>query len=653
MSELDGIENPFRETIVRDAWSFAQVDVPEINRRAHDACLAAFEQVASGLGSTSVLLHGSTGSGKTHLLSRLQDQLVTGAANAKPGAATRCIFVSVKLQTSAQMLWQHLRRRLADDLLREVLEVTQLQRLVAHYLAKHDPEQKSTSAWERQLRVLATAGEEHANVVDELLDRVAESAELGFDLRRILGHLVFRRHRAEARAWLRGDSLPEDSVARLGLSAPADVDPEDAARDVVLGVCRLSERSLPMVLCFDQVEALQAHTGDTSAFFRLGGMLATLFEADDTLLLLTCVQSSMLGDFREAIREADWVRLARAETTLEPLWPEQAHLLVRRRLEAVPSLAPLRRQHPDHPLWPLLAGDVDAVVDHAATARRVLSHAERLFEALRTEQVRPPREERTFLAEELERRRAHALRSLDPSATEATLRHGLALGLDLAVRGWRVDTRARQPEVLELRSDGGAVSAWILNQDNMTSLAAKLRRMASAPSTTRRVLLRDPRRPIKSTAKQARKYLATLVEQGVTVIEPDVEVMAALEAMRTLLSDARAGDLSNDGAPVQADAVRAWLEGQLGDLELSELFARVVGAVGPTAADMLDHELAAVLLERPVIALDALATAVGRAQVEVEARVRQHPARFGLLSGPPLVVFEHVPAGTSGDEVRS
>lgn len=639
MNELDGIENPFRDAIVRDAWSFAKVDVPEINRRAFDVCANAFSQVVKGKGSASVLLHGSTGSGKTHLLSRLQNQLVTGAV-------PQCIFASVKLQTSPDMLWQHLRRRLADDLLREIRETTQLQRLAAHYLAQRDPERQSPGAWERRLRVLATSGAEHTSEVDEMLDQVAETAALSFDVRTILGHLVFRRHRPEARAWLRGDSLPEEALARLGLSAPADADPEDQARDVILGLCRLSEPSLPMVLCFDQVEALQAHTGDRSAFFRLGGMLATLFEADDTLLLLTCVQSAMLYEFKDAIREADWVRLARTETSLEPLWPDQAYLLLERRLDAAPALAALRRAHPRHPLWPLSPSEIDPLLDRAATARRVLSHGEQLFDRLRTEKARAPREERAFLAEELAARRSEAQGRLEPSQTEATLRHGLPLLLDLLEPSWRVDTESGEREAVTLKGERASVEAYVLNQDSMTSLASKLRRLLRSKKPGR-VILRDPRLPIRRTAKQARKYLDELLGAGVRLLEPDLEVLAALEAMRTLLSDARAGDLANDGAPVSAPAVRDWLAGQLEALRLRSFLTEVLSG-GATPVLGLENEVADALRDRPILAIDALAATLSRTPEELSATISAHPSRFGLLHGPPAVVFEFVLA----DEVE-
>jgi len=64
---LAGIPNPFRQTIVKDAWESLQ-DVPEIHAQAFEACCRAFENVRTSRHCDSVLLHGGAGSGKTEWL---------------------------------------------------------------------------------------------------------------------------------------------------------------------------------------------------------------------------------------------------------------------------------------------------------------------------------------------------------------------------------------------------------------------------------------------------------------------------------------------------------------------------------------------------------------------------------------------------------
>src|SRR5918911_5475731 len=109
-----GVANPFGHTVVTDAWHPAGSDVPEIHARAFAACAAALEEVRTQGRSTSVLLHGEAGSGKTHLLARLRRHW----ADPGSGAGADAVFIAVRLQTGPRRLWRSLRRSVAEDLLR-------------------------------------------------------------------------------------------------------------------------------------------------------------------------------------------------------------------------------------------------------------------------------------------------------------------------------------------------------------------------------------------------------------------------------------------------------------------------------------------------------------------------------------------------------
>src|SRR5919199_6506375 len=118
MDSLAGLPNPFQDTIVLDPWQPAAADVADIHARAFQSCCEALEVVRSQGHSTSVLLHGQPGSGKTHLLGRFRDHL-TGRPRPQPDATLlEAVFISVRMNTSPRMIWRHVRRCLVDDLLR-------------------------------------------------------------------------------------------------------------------------------------------------------------------------------------------------------------------------------------------------------------------------------------------------------------------------------------------------------------------------------------------------------------------------------------------------------------------------------------------------------------------------------------------------------
>src|SRR4051794_40187277 len=103
MDVLAGIANPFRQTVVTDPWHPAEIDVPAIHASTFEVCCRALEWVRSEGRSSSVLLHGEAGSGKTHLLSRLRAHW-TAPDPARDGP--QVVFVAVRLQTGPRRIWR-------------------------------------------------------------------------------------------------------------------------------------------------------------------------------------------------------------------------------------------------------------------------------------------------------------------------------------------------------------------------------------------------------------------------------------------------------------------------------------------------------------------------------------------------------------------
>jgi hypothetical protein len=197
MVELSTFANPFRENVVQNAWQ-NPADVPEIHEDVFRACVAGVDSAAKGV-ADSLVIFGSAGSGKTHLLTRVQRHLAETASHA-PDRVLRCVFVFVRLQTSPTMLWQHVRRRLASDLMRREQGLTQLQRLVAHQTSARDGGSPRMGVME--LRVLSQADQD---TLTTHLGDVARDLDLPRDVTVVLQHLVCNRSVRDASAWLAGN----------------------------------------------------------------------------------------------------------------------------------------------------------------------------------------------------------------------------------------------------------------------------------------------------------------------------------------------------------------------------------------------------------------------------------------------------------------
>lgn len=210
------------------------------------------------------------------------------------------------------------------------------------------------------------------------------------------------------------------------------------------------------------------------------------------------------------------------------------------------------------------------------------------------------------------------------------------------------------------RGRAGRVGISFSVQSNMTSLAAAFRRLleqVGSDQLDRLVLIRDVRVPVSPTAAKARQYLRELQENGrVKVVHPSVEVLAALDALRALLSDARSGDLACAGETVSPSVFEEWFRGQMSS-QLQEFVRELLeplSAGDETSPETaLIESLQALLVEQPVQSLAQAAEQLGVSQQRLSDLSRRFPHAVGVLGSEDSVVFRVVAAGTDDSaEVR-
>jgi len=635
MTELLHVPNPFRDNVVQDAWQNT-LDIEEIHAHAFEACKAGIESASRGV-PDSLLIFGEAGSGKTHLLGRVQRHL-TETARSAPDNVLHCVFSSIRLQTSAQLLWQHVRRRLASDLMRREQGLTQLQRLVAHQLGLVSG--RSSRAGILELRVLRTEDQE---ALFQHLESLAMKLDLPRNLCVVIEQLVFNQNVRDAAAWLAGDSLPESALERLGLGADDEEDREESARLVVTALCRLAGETLPMVFCFDQVESLQRTGNDDEALFRFGRMAADLYDADPNVFLITCLQSSMLDQFSRAVRQADFDRISRRSELLDPLTGPQIERLLSARLGGASELTGVRGEHSNEPFYPLTARFVqELALEVPCVPRRILGLAARAFEEAKIGGAAPPPTTAQFLEAELQERRKRAIGTLQPSDTPRILIQGAPLLEHLIGGKLSLDDPDGADFVLSGKTD---VAVTLRNEADGRSLTPKLRALLTRvprPDGAKLVIVRDARLPIAKTAVKAREYLKALEERGVSRLEPTVEALAALEALASILADAKSGDLANEAEPLGPSAVLEWLRGFRNELDLEpveELIADLF-AEPSLRPDPVEQDLADLLSHERVISVELAAQILGHAPERLLEVGRKASTHFLLLDGPPTLLVD-------------
>ncbi|MBO0724455.1 MAG: hypothetical protein J2P52_02555 [Blastocatellia bacterium] len=649
---LAAIINPFLESVVSDPWETLETDVISVHQSAFTRCCEAVRAIRARNRATSALVYGEAGSGKTHLLARLRAHIAREAEADGPGGLQDAVFVSVRLQTSARMIWRHLRDCLVGDLLRKSGDGgSQLEWLLLSLLSERGLISGDGRLWLAQKRLEARRDNLPCRELEELFDRMDSQGYLSYNLRVALGHLLLGRRQGLAGAWLRGANLPEAALEKLEIIPEPDADDEleRQAHQLVIALGSLATAELPFIFCFDQIEALQLDQQDPSGLIAFGQMISALHAETRHILLISCTQITFLDTLYKHVRGADLDRLREfGEITLNPLTWDEAQQLIRARMDSLPELKRLRAGHPD-PLWPLREAEIKtALIGGGYIARRLIAHCATLFDAQRGgEAIAVPQAPAVedFLKAAFEERRGKALESAEPSRTNQIITHGLPALLSLTGNRWRQRNR-NVPSGVDMffESSEGDVAIGLCNNRPGPGLVRKLdqlRKLAEDAPATKLILLRDSRLPIGRTAVKTRELRDRLLKKGARWVEPSAEALATLDALRRLLSDAKSGELDNRGDTVELKTAQDWLAQHLA-VELKD----VLGEIAPTDVmpppEELYEEIAELLGRQHMVSVVDAAALLGREVKEVEACAQRRSDRVGALGDPPAVLFQLV-----------
>lgn len=647
--------DPFDNAIVSDAWSSLRGDVPAVHQDIYEQCATRVHESWAEKQPKSLLIHGSAGSGKTHLLARLRAAVT--AADDGP------IFCYVRLSTAPNMIRRHLRRCLVNDLVRyDAGGMSQLDHVLVSCLDKqlHGETPTPQGALAARLEALRSEASQW-EVAREAFQDIAQRLQIDFNLARTCGYWLKGRRRADVVEWLATGDLPDESRSAMGLTARAEDDadesPEQIAGEFVNSLVRLIAETRSLVLCFDQIEALQTSPGDRDGFYAFGRMVSDVFDLGLPTVFITCAQSMLLPAIKTHIPEPFFHRLAQDERVLAELSDQQARDLIRSRINAWDESAGAARSK-DNPLWPLNEEMLGRfMADGDRTPRRLFSLCRAALPHSGRKAVSPD----ARLLDEFETRREAAMGAI-PDA-HGTFVHGLSQWITARGRHNAVTPEGRRDVdiVISPKDESSPEKSLVIGVCNQkhNALTARLKRIREeqAVSGEDRIVVREAYRPIPRTAVKAREHWDAIGRGDVGAggsrvrrLLVSAEALAALEAIRSILSDARAGDLTHEGETVNPETVEAWIKTRLLDESLEQLVAELVHGVSETTGTqptdpILRDNVLEVLQSRHVVSLSDLASEVKCTESALVDVVTSNDPAFGVLGSPPHVVFERVAKG--------
>ncbi|MCP4108032.1 MAG: ATP-binding protein [Desulfobacteraceae bacterium] len=663
--------NPFKNWIVADPWEKSDINIPGINADAFELCCKAFETVRAER-STSVLLYGDQGTGKTHLLSRLRKHI--------EDLPQLHVFVSVRLHTSPYMFWKHVRKCLVESLVRyvendksllELICLHRLSQLLPMHLKKKKPMpvpqfieklDSKTGLYEKLYNVFERLFPNYhrQNVIawlkdDSLLkpalkniEKLAGEAGLSRNLCKVLEHFLRNRHRQDAIAWLKGESLPESVLRSLHLAKDNEEmdDQEYQAKEIIKELCRLAGPSTPLVFCFDQVEAIQNYSGDDRGLFIFGQAIRSLHDETSNVLLVSCIQTFFLTRLEKEVTKPDHDALIVNRIILTPLTLEQALELVSLRLKSCSHLSAEKKDK----LYSAFETDLKKYVgQNGRTAREILSYCADLFDFWETGESKPGLSDENFLNEEKAKREKQAIQDITPEKTDEIIQSAVFVLTNMDENWKRQDTKLFRDVDIILEKPGSKVGISLCNEKNMKTLTARFGRLRKLfkQSDFNLVIIRHPQLEITQGSTAGRFCLEDMKKQGAKFIKPDNEVLAALDALRSLITDASAGDLANGGRTIDNETVRDWLKKHLSG-PARDFLAEVTGS--DKTGNSNDFKIILDLLEQErIVRLDDAAKKLETDTDHIRNVAQQYPEQIGYLEGPPPVIFHFIPENIQTD----
>ncbi len=588
MSVRATLPNPFRQRTIADLWQAPEVDLPSLHQASFESCSVAFAKLRAENQSSSLLLYGEPGNGKSHLLARMLTGFWQANVSNDYLTAEGWTFVTVNLQNAQMISWQYLQTCLANDLLRPTPSgVTQLERLLLSRLAHYGMVEGDGRVWLESLRKDARSITAFSGYLDDVFEALDGGNLIAADMRRVLRHLLLGFNQRHASAWLRGEALPPLILEQLSLSRlPTDeAELEEHARHVVLALCLLVTPQMPYVFCFDQVEALQQDAESTQGLEDFLEIFRTLRAQSRCTLLIASTQSAFRDPLRRALRKLEAEQQGElTEVWLAPLTWREAQKLIELRLDSVPALARMREERKHDRFWPL--DEADILTGIGFQTRQLLVHCATLYE-----QSRPagtsgalqvartsgklhsgklgPKEHAQFKKLWLERYNRFLPEMKEDDRFDERLMRGLRTLVGFARPDWKLrnDELPRDVDLLFEGPDHN-VQVTLCNHTHLPSYNKRVQRILERFYGHRSyvlVMLRDVRRAFGPMSRTPRKLREEMVDRGATWVDVTPEMQAALETLHELFTESEAGDQGCRGICEWAvitptNELKLWLE---------------------------------------------------------------------------------------------
>jgi hypothetical protein len=382
--------NPFDNFAAGNFWEDRKLasTVESIHQEALTQIKSVLDNVALDRQTRTLILYGDTGAGKTYFLSRLKQRL-----------NDRAFFVYIEPFPHSDYIWRHILRYTIDSMVNspEGQKDSQLILWLKSFLSTI---QEGLQNEQQSLinKIKSIFGQAQINTksdrqlfIDILKKTIGIPGVLNAnEFFGVLYDLTNPDLYPLACEWLKGDDLDEESLKKLQVKQ--SIDNEDKARGILGNFSKISAKTQPIVLCFDQLDniaRLPEGSIDIQALFNVN---SAIYNGNwKGFLIIISIRTNTWNNNYRRINPADLDRIS-LKVALKRIDLSEAEALLANRLH------PLHRQanpQPNSAIYPLNQQVLlKEFPSNKTSPRNVLLLGKRLFESYKERLVRdrqPPK----------------------------------------------------------------------------------------------------------------------------------------------------------------------------------------------------------------------------------------------------------------------
>ncbi|RCJ21576.1 KAP family P-loop domain-containing protein [Nostoc minutum NIES-26] len=368
--------NPFDNNAARNFWEDQEPapTVDSIHQEALTEIKSVLTQIAQDHQTRTLILYGDAGAGKTHFMGRLKQKLNDQA-----------FFVYIEPFPQSDHIWRHILRHTVDSLINTPAGQTDSQLIL--WLKSFLSTIRQNLQSEQQSLIdkiknffgktkVDTRGERQSFI--EILKKTIGTKGIynSNEFFGILYDLTNPNLYSLACEWLKGDDLDDEILKELRIKQ--SIDNEEKALGILGNFSRLSVKTQPIILCFDQLDNIARLPNgllDVQALFNVN---STIYNGNwEGFLIIISIRTSTWNENYKRVQPADLDR-ASVKVPLKRITVEEGEALLASRLYKLHHQA---YSLPDSPIHPLNTEVLPKVFpSRKASPRQVLTLGKQLFQ---------------------------------------------------------------------------------------------------------------------------------------------------------------------------------------------------------------------------------------------------------------------------------